>query len=1018
MRSHISRYLPAWIVLCVGLVLSVLASLYVRSLIEQEVAEHFSYISDQVTLKIRERLGAYALILKGGAGLYAGSHEITRGEWKAYVDKLRADESVPGVQGIGFAQAIQPAALKSHIAAIRREGFVDYTVRPAGVRPLYSSIIYLEPFSGRNLRAFGFDMFSEPVRRKAMEMARDTGQPSLSGKVELVQETGADVQAGTLMYVPVYRNGAKLNTADDRRSALVGWAYSPYRMRDLLEGILSGWSSGEGKQVDLQIHDGPQATDTNLLFDSNPTHFPDLRSIFYQQRTIDFGGRQWSLVFDSTESAAAISYISAWSTLAGGITLSSLLFALLLSLASTKARAAEIAADLTAELRSREISLRESERRFRTMADTAPVLIWTSGEDKLCDWFNKGWLNFTGRTMAQELGNGWAEGVHPDDFERCLATYVTSFDAREAFVMEYRLRRFDGEYRWLTDNGVPRFSDQGTFLGYIGSCIDITDSKRTEARWKFAIEGAGDGLWDWNVSSGKVFFSHQWKSALGFADDEIRDGLDEWSKRVHPEDFPQAIEDVQAHFQGKTGVYVNEHRMRCKDGSWKWILARGLVVERDDNGKPLRIIGTHADITERRLEADELERHRNHLEVLVSARTAELAQARDAAEAANLAKSIFLANMSHELRTPMNGIMGMLELVRRRTGDSQQIEWLDKGKASATHLLNVINDILDISKIESDRLVLEECNFSLPQAITEVIEIQTLAANSKNLGLKCDIDPSVPEMVCGDPMRVKQIMLNYLGNAIKFSEDGLISVGVHRLVATDNEVRLRIEVADQGIGISAEQQARLFHPFTQADGSTTRKYGGTGLGLIIAKRLAGLMGGEVGVTSEPGIGSTFWASIRLKRGTAELSSPEDTKIDSARTLLAKEFPHARVLLAEDEPVNREVLTFLLEDAGLTVVAVTNGQEALDRARFWDCSLLLMDVQMPVMDGLEASRKIRELPGMAEIPILALTANAFSEDRERCLEAGMSDHIGKPVEPEMLMQTILRWLRQADKTLAE
>lgn len=1012
MRSHITRYSQAWALLCVGLLLTVFAAFQVKSRLEREAAEHFSFASDQVALKIRERLNAYALILKGGAGLFSGSSDVSRKEWKAFVQKLRADESVPGVQGIGFARLIPPEALAQHIADIRKEGFAEYSVRPAGDRPTYTSIIFLEPFSGRNLRAFGYDMLSEPVRRKAMELARDTGEPALSGKVELVQETGTDVQAGTLLYVPVYRNGAKLETVEDRRAALIGWTYSPYRMRDLLEGVLAGWTSGEGKRVDLQIHDGQAITDSNLLFDSNPGHVPQSDSIFYHHRTIDFGGRQWVLVFDSTETAAGISYASAWGTLIGGIALSSLLFALMISLASTQARAKAMAAELTEEIRAREVSLRESETRFRAMADTAPVLIWTSREDKLCDWFNKVWLDFTGRSMAQELGNGWAEGVHPDDFERCLETYVTSFDARKPFVMEYRLRRFDGEYRWLTDSGVPRFDDQGRFLGYIGSCMDITDMKLAEARWRFAIEGAGDGLWDWDVPSSKVFFSSRWKSMLGFTDDEVGDGLDEWSKRVHPEDLQLAMAEVQAHFDGKTKVYANEHRVRCKDGSWKWILDRGFAIERDDEGRPRRVIGTHTDITERRLAEDELQRYRANLEELVRARTAELAQARDAAEAANLAKSIFLANMSHELRTPMNGIMGMIDLVKRRATDPQQIDWLDKGMGSARHLLSVINDILDISKIESDRLILDEAAFSMADAVDEALQIQMLPAQAKNLELTSDIDPALPALVIGDAMRVKQIILNYMSNAIKFSERGSIAVTVRKIEDSGPDLGVRIEVSDQGIGLSAEQQARIFHPFMQADGSTTRKYGGTGLGLIISKRIAALMGGEVGVISEQGIGSTFWATIRLKKSVSRPTPKESSADASARVVLANEFRGTRILMAEDDPVNREVVTALLEDAGLAVVSVGNGREAIERASAGDCALLLMDVQMPVMDGLAATTAIRQKPEFAEVPILALTANAFGEDRERCLEAGMNDHIGKPVEPEALWSCLLYWLRRS------
>jgi PAS domain S-box-containing protein len=446
-------------------------------------------------------------------------------------------------------------------------------------------------------------------------------------------------------------------------------------------------------------------------------------------------------------------------------------------------------------------------------------------------------------------------------------------------------------------------------------------------------------------------------------------------------------------------------------------LANGAVRDVEVHSGPL-LLGRKTvlysiitDITERKLAEIELDRYRYHLEEQVLARTFELAAARDEAEAANRAKSVFLANMSHELRTPMNGIMGMIELVLRRATDPKQVDWLNKSKASALHLLSVINDILDISKIEADRMTLEEKNFPVSDVIDAAFQMQDEAARAKGLELSCEIATDLPEHLRGDALRLNQIVLNFVGNAIKFSERGQINVRASLVEEDSLSVLLRIDVADQGVGISPEQQARLFHAFTQADNSDTRKYGGTGLGLIIARRIALLMGGDAGVISEPGVGSTFWATARLRRAGAE--SPADSKppAENAREVLAQEFQGTRILLAEDEPVNREVMTFLLEDAGLTVDVAVNGQEALEMARDGGYSLILMDIQMPVMNGLDTTRAIRRLPGLSTLPVLALTANAFDEDRERCLDAGMNDHISKPVEPDLLCSTVLRWLRQ-------
>ena len=536
--------------------------------------------------------------------------------------------------------------------------------------------------------------------------------------------------------------------------------------------------------------------------------------------------------------------------------------------------------------------------------------------------------------------------------------------------------------------------------------------RKSEERLRLTLEVAQIGVFDWDVKNDSFEASPIYYSMLGYPVETGPGDRAAWLGRLHPDDRARVAANISSVLAGKANAYSYEARMRHADGRYRWISAKAFSVERDESGMVTRILGIRTDITDRKHSEEELELYKNNLERLVGERTAQLAAAKMQADNANRAKSDFLANMSHELRTPMNAILGMSALLRRDGVTPRQAERLDTIDMASGHLLATISDILDISKIEAGKLVVEEAPVLIGSLLSKIHSLLIERAQAK--GLQLQVEPgTIPADLLGDATRLQQALLNYAGNAIKFTEQGSVTVRAFTQEETAEAVVLRFEVQDSGIGIPPETLPRLFCAFEQADNSTTRKYGGSGLGLAITRRLATLMGGEVGVQSTPGSGSTFWFTARLPRNQSPgeiVASPAEPAID-AEQRIRERHRGARVLLVDDEPVNLLVTESLLDEAGLVVDTAEDGAQAIEKARESRYVLVLMDMQMPNINGLDATRHIRELPAYRDTPILAMTANAFAEDKARCFAAGMNDFIVKPVAPGQLFSTLLKWLER-------
>ena len=1111
-------YWWAWAILLLGVAATLWATFYVSKTIKKERHRDFLFACGDVEDKIATRLRDHERVLRSGAAFFEHDGGVTRQQWRRFVEHLKLDKELPGIQGIGFALLIPREQMARHIQKIRAEGFAGYEVRPPGDREVFSSIIYLEPFTNRNLRAFGYDMLSEPVRQAAMNRARDEDSAALSGKVVLVQETDEDVQAGTLMYLPVYDRRMPHSTLAQRREAIVGWVYSPYRMTDLMRGILGGWDQAGSGGIHLRVFDGDKTSAANLLYDSQPgrAHARAEGPGSAHLKAIRSAGRQWTLCFTpSSEASVFWDYGEAWLVLLCGMSSTLLLGGLFYTAINTRFRAEEMAVKATAELRRigneqriildsiplgvsfvrnrkvqwanlahdaifgcapkesigldtsssylrkedyegvgregsallaqggvystelemrrkdgspfwcrligravnasnldegsiwiladttearrMEMSLRESDERFSSFFRSNPVAAAMSRMDN--GQFlevNDSFLNLFGLSRGEVLGHTalelqlWAFPAEREGFMRKLG------DAGRVRQMEAKFRRKSGEIGdVLISAEIIEMNGQRFIFAMF---LDISERKRaaealrqSQERLHLATEAARIGVWDWDVARNELVWDESMYRLYDIRQEDFAGAYEAWLRRVHPEDAARVDGDIQAALRGES-EYAPEFRVIHPDGAVRFIQAASKTF-RDQDGRPVRMIGTNLDITERKVAEGK---------ALLEAQNRQLQKAESLGRMAGA--------VAHHFNNQLQVVMMNLDFALKDGASGQAVaESLDAALHATRRASEVSGLMLTyLGKAQSKRLPM-----SLSSACLQALPMLR-AILPKGILLEHDL-PLPGPVILADASQVQQVVTNLITNAWEAEGDskGLIRLSVKTAAAADITQTNRfpvnwrpqtsayacLEVTDEGCGISVESIEKIFDPFF------TTKFTGRGMGLPVVLGIAEAHQGCVAVESELGKRSIFRVFFPVTTAAAPAAvtpEPHTLALAGGRT----------VLVVEDESSVRKAVASALNQFGFTVLTAEDGAAtvALFQSHPGKIDLVLSDLSMPRMNGWETLAALRKLA--PDLPVILSSgyneAQAMADQHSELPQA----FLGKPYQLQELRDTVARILDKA------
>ncbi|PLK49619.1 CHASE domain-containing protein [Uliginosibacterium sp. TH139] len=1006
-RRRLRDAIP-WLVLMFGLILSLVAWQSLLRYVEGVRQHTFELRVADAHRLIEERIDAYRQILLGATGLLQASDEVTREEFSTYYRGLDLERRYPGILGVGYIELVHRHELTNHERLMRQSGLGEYRVRPEGDRARYAPIVFGEPWSrAAQERVLGLDQFIEPIRSEAMALAVDSASSSITGRVRLFLDGGED-RPSVMMFAPVYLSGVPLESLSERRRAIRGFMFTAFRVAELMEGI---FGHQENRLLHLQLFDGADTRPAHLLYASDSAKELALaaRNDLVIQVQLELPGRQWQAVFTPnenfmSETADKLPEV----VLASGILTSFLLFALLL----VGARSSRLViAQAEAKAREMTVDLRKSEARFRQVIDASPsgiVMVDRRGRMSLLNgrleaMFGHAEGSLLGQPLETLLPEG-ARALHQrlrEGFEEApvmrlmgQGRYLTGLRADGSeFPLEIALSPVDTSEGHQTLAMVSDVTARYSAEQRIEATQNLLQAIINAASEFSIVASDKDGLITVFNTGAERMLGYPAGELIGCATPAI----------FH---LPDELRCRGAELSQQTGLLIEGyevfvHKARCGEAEareWTYVRKDGSTLAvmltvtalRNVQGEISGFMGIAYDISARK-QTERMQR-----------------EAREAAESASRSKSEFLANMSHEIRTPLNAVLGMAQVLGFGRLDAEQREQLRLIEVSGKALLGILNDILDFSKIEAGRMELAPVPFHLSDLCDALAGIMAVSAADKDIDLHIQVDPALPRILLGDQLRLQQILVNLAGNAIKFTGNGEVSVGIGLLQREGDEIILRCEVRDTGIGMSEEQIGRLFAPFTQADTSTTRRYGGSGLGLVICKRLVEMMGGSIGVTSMPGQGSRFKFTVRMQA----LAGGQASQTPPLQGLQIQD-----LLVVDGSDSSSGALVAAAEALGVSCESCASESEAMARVitRGRNPDIVLIDWNMPDRGRGRLLQQLSQRKPDALPPIVLAVSSAHGRDQLNAdpLLVSLDGVLIKPVTSSTLLDSVMQACSRRD-----